>query len=181
MCILLIWYWPLLTASEATTASKQPWRPNLTSILKSVTSASEVKYALRWEISDPNYLLVHVQIFYMVWAFLAASEATTASKQPWRSKWPPFWNCLTSITSTPFAHVVRSLALLSWEAKFCSPPLAGVVHSFRKKNSWAFNAIHLRVTILLQHIHVTCLRYVRVLDLAFRGQLLGKLLYIMTT
>ena len=36
--------------------------------------------------SDPNYLLIHVHIVYMVWTLLAASEATTASKQPRRSK-----------------------------------------------------------------------------------------------
>ena len=49
-------------------------------------TASEVKSDLRFEISDPNYLLIHVHIVYMVWALLAASEATTASKQPRRSK-----------------------------------------------------------------------------------------------
>ena len=32
----------------------------------------------------PNYLLIHVHIAYMVWAFLPASEDTTASKQPRR-------------------------------------------------------------------------------------------------
>ena len=37
MCILLIWYGPFSAASEATTASKQPQRSNLTSDLKSVT------------------------------------------------------------------------------------------------------------------------------------------------
>ena len=37
MCILFIWYGPFLAASEATTASKQPQRSNLTSDLKSVT------------------------------------------------------------------------------------------------------------------------------------------------
>ena len=41
---------------------------------------------LRFKISDPNYVLLHVHIVYMVWALLAASEATTASKQPRRSK-----------------------------------------------------------------------------------------------
>ena len=51
----------------------------------SLQTASEVKSDLRFEISDPNYILIHVHIAYMVWALLAASEATTASKQPQRS------------------------------------------------------------------------------------------------
>ena len=69
MYILLTWYGPFLAASEATTASKQPWRSNWTSDLKSVTQ------------------ITYVNIVYMVWALLAASEATsTASKQPRRSK-----------------------------------------------------------------------------------------------
>ena len=55
---------------EATTASKQPRRSNQT----------------RFEISDPNYLLIHVHIVFMVWALLAASEATTVSKQRLRLK-----------------------------------------------------------------------------------------------
>ena len=46
----------------------------------SLKTASEVKSDLRFEISDPNYLLIHVHIAYMVWAILAASEATTASE-----------------------------------------------------------------------------------------------------
>ena len=45
----------------------------------SLQTASEVKSDLRFEISDPNYLLIHVHIAYMVWALLVASEATTAS------------------------------------------------------------------------------------------------------
>ena len=34
----------------------------------SLKTASEVKSDLRFEISDPNYLLIHVHIDYMVWA-----------------------------------------------------------------------------------------------------------------
>ena len=45
----------------------------------------EVKSEQRFEMSDPNYLLIHVHIVYMVWVLLASSEATTASKQPLRS------------------------------------------------------------------------------------------------
>ena len=48
-------------------------------------TASEVRSDLRFEISDLNYLHIHAHIAYMVWALLAASMATTASKQPWRS------------------------------------------------------------------------------------------------
>ena len=66
MCILLISYGSFLAASEATTAS-------------------EVKSNLIFEISDPNYLLFFVHDAYIEWTLLAASEATTASKQPQRS------------------------------------------------------------------------------------------------
>ena len=53
-------------------------------------TASEVRSDLRFEISDLNYLHIHVHITYMFWAhfeaLLVASEATTASKWPQRSK-----------------------------------------------------------------------------------------------
>ena len=48
-------------------------------------TASEVRSDLRFEISDLNYLHIHVHIAYMVWSLLTASEATMASKQPRRS------------------------------------------------------------------------------------------------
>ena len=58
-------------ASEATAASK---------------TASEVRSDLRFEISDLNYLHIHVHIAHMFWphfeAPLVASEATAASKWP---------------------------------------------------------------------------------------------------
>ena len=63
----------------------------------SLQTASEVKSDLRFEISDPKYLLIHVHIAYMVWALLAASEATTASKQPRRSNLTPDFKSVTSI------------------------------------------------------------------------------------
>ena len=50
----------------------------------SLQTASEVNSDLRFQISDPNYLLIHVHIAYMVWTLLAASKVTTASKQPQR-------------------------------------------------------------------------------------------------
>ena len=48
-------------------------------------TASEVRSVLRFEISDLDYLHIHVHIVYMAWTLLTASEATTASKQPRRS------------------------------------------------------------------------------------------------
>ena len=59
-------------------------------------TASEVKSDLTFEISDPDYLLIDVHIAYMVWAILAASEATTASKQPRK---PNLTSDLKSVTS----------------------------------------------------------------------------------
>ena len=53
------------------------WQP-----LRPLQPQNSPKYDLIFELSDPNYLLIHVHIAYMVWAILAASEATTASKQP---------------------------------------------------------------------------------------------------
>ena len=61
--------------------------------------ASEDKDDLIFEISDPNYLLIHRHIAFMVWALLAASEATTASKQSWRSNLIPDLKSVTSIHS----------------------------------------------------------------------------------
>ena len=50
----------------------------------SLQTASEVKSDLSFEISDPNYLLIHVHIAYMFLgpfeALLVASEATIASE-----------------------------------------------------------------------------------------------------
>ena len=49
-------------------------------------TASEVRSDLRFEISDLNYLHIHVNIAYVFWAhidgLLLASEATTASERP---------------------------------------------------------------------------------------------------
>ena len=61
-------------------------------------TASEVKSDLRFEISDPNYLHIHVHIAYMVLSPLAASEATTASKQPRRSNLTSDLKSVTPIT-----------------------------------------------------------------------------------
>ena len=64
----------------------------------SLQTASEVKSDLRFEISDPNYLLIHVCIVNMAWALLAASEATTASKQHQRSYLTSDLKSVTPIT-----------------------------------------------------------------------------------
>ena len=48
----------------------------------SLQTASEGKYGLRFEINDTKYLLIHVHIAHIVRALMAASEATTATKQP---------------------------------------------------------------------------------------------------
>ena len=48
-------------------------------------TALEVKYDLRFEISDLNYLHIYVHIAYMVRTLLTASEATMASKLPRKS------------------------------------------------------------------------------------------------
>ena len=63
----------------------------------SLQTALEVKSDLRFQISDPKYLLIHMHIAYMVWALLAASEATTASQQPWGSN-------LTSDSKSNLSH-----------------------------------------------------------------------------
>ena len=64
----------------------------------SLQTASEVKSYLIFHISDPNYLLIHVHIAYMIWNVLAASEVTTASKQPQRSILTSDFKSVTSIT-----------------------------------------------------------------------------------
>ena len=64
----------------------------------SLQTASEVKSDLRFEISDLNYLHIHVHIAYMVWTLLTASEATTASKQPRRSILTSDFKSVTLIT-----------------------------------------------------------------------------------
>ena len=43
-------------------------------------TALEVRSDLRFEISDLNYLQIHVHIAYVFWAHFVASEATIASK-----------------------------------------------------------------------------------------------------
>ena len=40
----------------------------------SLETAWEVKSDLRFEISDPNYLFIHVRIVYMVWALFGSLQ-----------------------------------------------------------------------------------------------------------
>ena len=61
-------------------------------------TASEVRSDLRFEISDLDYLQIHVHIANMVWILLTDSEATTASKQPQRSDLTSDLKSVTSIT-----------------------------------------------------------------------------------
>ena len=44
----------------------------------------QIVLEVRSEISDLNYLNIHVHIAYLVRTLFTASEATAASKQPWR-------------------------------------------------------------------------------------------------
>ena len=74
----------------------------------SLQTASEIKSDFRFEINDLNYLLIYVHIAYREWALLPASEATTASKQPWRSN---LTSDLESVTS--LAHVARVTLFLN--------------------------------------------------------------------
>ena len=67
--------------------------------LYGLQTASEVRSDLRFEISDPIYLLIHVHIVYIVCALLVASEATTASKQPQRSDLASDWKSVTTYMS----------------------------------------------------------------------------------
>ena len=75
-------------------------------------TALEVRYNLRFEISDLNYLHILVHIAYMVWTLLTASEATMASKQPWRSDLTSDLKSVTSITYIPMC------ILLMWFGPF---------------------------------------------------------------
>ena len=61
-------------------------------------TTSEVISDLRFEISDLDYLHIHVHIAYMVWILLTASVATTASKQPRGSDLTSDLKSVTSIT-----------------------------------------------------------------------------------
>ena len=75
-------------------------------------SASDVRSDLGFEISDLNYLLIHVHIAFMVWILLADSEASTASKQPPRSDLTSDLKSVTSIT------YISMCILLIWYGPF---------------------------------------------------------------
>ena len=84
----------------------------------SLQTASEVKSDLRFEISDPNYLLIHVHIDYMIWALLAASEAITASKQPQRSNMTSDLNSGTQITYFSMSTLLTCVAIAAGNKPF---------------------------------------------------------------
>ena len=66
------------------------------------TTALKIKFDLRFEI---NYRLIHVHIVSLVVTpYLAAFEATTMSKQPWRSNLTPDLKSVTSITYLSCAY-----------------------------------------------------------------------------
>ena len=69
--------------------------------------ASEIKSDLIFEISDPNYQLVHMHIACMVWALMAASEATKASKQPQKSNLTSDFKSVTSITKFQGIFIIQ--------------------------------------------------------------------------
>ena len=85
-------------------------------------TASEVRSDLRFEISDPKYLHIHVHIAYMFWAhfegLLEASEATTASKQP---------------RSSNFSSDLEFVAQIAYETMFVWAVQASVRSLLRKK------------------------------------------------
>ena len=70
-----------MTASEATTASKQPLRTNKTPNLESVTTIIYISMCIL-----------------LIWSLMVTSEATTASKQPLRSNQTSDLKSMTSIT-----------------------------------------------------------------------------------
>ena len=78
----------------------------------SLQTASEVNSDLRFQISDPDYLLNHVHIAYMVLNILAASKVTTASKQPRRSN---LTSDLKSVTQNTY---ITMCILLVWYGPF---------------------------------------------------------------
>ena len=81
----------------------------------SLQTASEVKSDNRFEISDLDYLHIHVHLAYMVWTLLAASEATMASKQPRRSDLISDLKSVTSIT------YISMCILIIWYGPFWQP------------------------------------------------------------
>ena len=70
-----------------------------------------------FEISDLNYLLIHVYIAYMVWVHLAASEAMAASEAITASK-QPLASDLKS--GTPITYLSMCI-LLTWSGLFWWP------------------------------------------------------------
>ena len=79
-------------------------------------TALEVRSDLRFEISDLNYLHIHVHIAYMFWThfegFLVASDATKASKRPRRS------DLTSDLKSVTLITYISMCILLIWYGPF---------------------------------------------------------------
>ena len=45
------------------------------------TTASEIKCGLRFEISGPNYLLIHMHIAHMIWALMACHHSLQTASE----------------------------------------------------------------------------------------------------
>ena len=88
----------------------------------SLQTTSEIKYDLRFEISDLNYLLILVHIAYVVWTLSTASEATTASKHPRRSDMTSDLNSVTSITCISMCILLICYGPFWWPQRPIRPP-----------------------------------------------------------
>ena len=88
----------------------------------SLQTASEVKSDPRYEINDLNYQLIHVHIAYRMWALLAASEATTASKQPRRSNLASDLKSVTPITYSSMPILIIWFGLFWQPLRPLQPP-----------------------------------------------------------
>ena len=82
-------------------------------------TASEVRSDLRFEISDLNYLHIHVHIDYMFWAhyeaLLVAPEAITASK------WPKSSNLTSDLKSVTSITYLSMCIIIIWYGPFQQP------------------------------------------------------------
>ena len=85
-------------------------------------TASEVRSDLRFEISDLNYLHIHVHIDYTVWTLLTASEATMTSKQPQRTDLTSDLKSVTSITYISICKFLICFGPVLWPLRPLQPP-----------------------------------------------------------
>ena len=100
-----------MRATEATTAS--------------LLTASEVKSDLTFEISDLNYLHIHVHIAYIVQTLLTASRPTAACKQSRRLD-------LTSDLKSVASNTNISMCiLLVWYGPLLQPRRSDLISDFK--------------------------------------------------